>query len=115
MLYSIIAMAPAGGGAGGAQGGGGGLLMWLPMILIFAIMYFLILRPQAKRQKEQQNMLQALTKGDKIVTTGGIHGTILSEKENILVVKIADSVKVEIERGAVARKVNTEGGSIKPK
>ncbi len=111
MFYSIIAMAPA----GGAEGGGSTFLTFLPMILIFGILYLFLLRPQAKRQKEQQNMLSQLEKGDKIVTNGGIHGQIVhvNEKDNTIFIKIADNVKVEIERGAVARKIPTGAPPIK--
>ncbi len=93
------------------QGAGGGqpssLMMWMPIVLIFVIMYFLILRPQAKRQKEHQAMLNALQKGDDVVTAGGIYGTIVGvkEKEQTLIVKIADNVKVEIARSGIARKL----------
>ncbi len=93
------------------QGPGGGssssLMMWMPIVLIFVIMYFLILRPQAKRQKEHQAMLSALQKGDDVVTAGGIYGTIVGvkEKEQTLIVKIADNVKVEIARSGIARKL----------
>lgn len=93
------------------QGTGGGqpssLMMWMPIVLIFVIMYFLILRPQAKRQKEHQAMLNALQKGDDVVTAGGIYGTIVGvkEKEQTLIVKIADNVKVEIARSGIARKI----------
>jgi preprotein translocase subunit YajC len=92
------------------QGGGQGpssLMMWMPIVLIFVIMYFLILRPQAKRQKEHQAMLNALQKGDDVVTAGGIYGTIVGvkEKEQTLIVKIADNVKVEIARSGIARKL----------
>jgi preprotein translocase subunit YajC len=84
-------------------------MMWLPIVLIFVIMYFLILRPQAKRQKDHQKMLGGLKQGDKIVTAGGIHGTIagIKEKEQTLVVKIAENVKIELARGSVARKLET--------
>lgn len=90
----------------GPQGGGMfGFLM--PMILIFAIMYFLIFRPQAKKQKKQQEMINAIKKGDRIVTAGGIHGTVagIKEKENILVIKISDNVKIEVNRGSISSKV----------
>jgi preprotein translocase subunit YajC len=85
--------------------------MWgfmFPMILIFAIMYFLILRPQAKRQKEHQKMLNSLEKGDRVVTAGGIYGSIVGvkEKENIVIVKVADNVKLEIARSGIARKLD---------
>lgn len=105
-------MAPS---TGGAAGGGSTFLTFLPMILIFGILYLFLLRPQAKRQKEVQNMLNNLEKGDKIVTNGGIHATVvnINEKENTLLVKIAENVKVEIERAAVARKIPTGGTPIK--
>ena len=87
--------------------------MWgfmFPMILIFAIMYFLILRPQAKRQKEHQKMLNSLEKGDRVMTAGGILGSIvgIKEKENVLIVKVADNVKVEVSRSHVSRKVDDQ-------
>lgn len=87
--------------------------MWgfmFPMILIFAIMYFLILRPQAKRQKEHQKMLNSLEKGDRVMTAGGIFGSIvgIKEKENVLIVKVADNVKVEVSRSHVSRKVDDQ-------
>ena len=62
--------------AGGQGSQGGGLMAYLPFILILAIMYFLMIRPQAKRQKEKQKMLEALKKGDRVVTIGGFHGTV---------------------------------------
>lgn len=84
------------------------LAMWFPLILIILIMYFLIFRPQAKRQKEHQKMLASIQKGDRILTAGGIYGTVVGvkEKENILIVKIADNVKIELARGSVARKLS---------
>lgn len=91
-------------GTGGAQQPNP-LMNFLPLILIIAIMYFLLLRPQAKKQKEHRAMLDALEKGDRIITTGGIVGTIagIKEKENLLIVKIADNVKIELSRSAVAQ------------
>ena len=90
-----------------AGGDGSSFYTLLPIILIFVIMYFLILRPQQKRQKEHQKMLEALEKGDKVVTAGGIFGTIVGvkEKENSLIVQIADKVKVEVARSSIGRKV----------
>lgn len=87
-------------------GGGGGTIGFiLPMVLIFAIMYFLIFRPQAKKQKQHQQMVNAIKKGDKIVTSGGIHGTVsgIKEKENTLIVEIDKNVKVELSRASVAK------------
>ncbi|MBS12163.1 MAG: preprotein translocase subunit YajC [Gemmatimonadetes bacterium] len=84
----------------------------LPFILMFVIMYFLLIRPQYKKQKEQQNMIEALKKGDKIVTSGGMHGQIVGvkEKEGIIVVQVAKDVKVEVSRGSVSRVVEKKDG-----
>lgn len=84
--------------------GGGGFGMLLPIILIFVIMYFLMIRPQQKKHKEHQQMIQSLRKGDRVVTSGGLYATVLNikEKDNRVVVKIADNVKVEIQRNSIA-------------
>lgn len=74
----------------------------LPFLLIILVFYFLILRPQQKRQKERQKLLESVKKGDKIVTSGGIHGMIEGIDGNELLVKIADNVKVKMDRSAVA-------------
>jgi preprotein translocase subunit YajC len=93
----------------GAPSGQGAnpLAMWMPIILIFVIMYFLILRPQAKRQKEQQKMLESLQKGDEVLTAGGIYGTIvgMKEKDTIVVVEVDKNVKLSVARSSIARKV----------
>lgn len=92
----------------GGQEGASPLALWMPIILIFAIMYLLIFRPQAKKQKQHQAMIESLRKGDKIVTAGGIHGTIagIKEKENTLIVKISDNVKIEVARNSIAKKLD---------
>lgn len=69
--------------------------------LIFVIFYFMIIRPQQKRQKERQKMLDALEKGDKILTAGGIYGTVVGIEDKMVLVQIADNVKVKVERGSV--------------
>lgn len=69
--------------------------------LIFVIFYFMIIRPQQKRTKERQKMLNALEKGDKILTAGGIYGTVVGIEEKTVLVQIADNVKVKVERGSV--------------
>lgn len=73
----------------------------LPLILLFALMYFMMIRPQQQQQKKRQAMLDALRKGDKVVTIGGIHGTITEIRENVLGLKIADKVEIKINRTAV--------------
>src|SRR5262245_25821784 len=77
--------------------------MLVPMIAIFAIMYFLIIRPQNKRQKELATRVSTLKTGDKVITTGGIHGIVANVKEGpTLSLKIADNVKIEVDKTAIA-------------
>ena len=80
----------------------------LPFALMFVVLYLLILRPQMKKQKDQQRMIDELEKGDQIVTSGGIHGIIQNIKDDVLVVKIAENVKIEISRAAVSRVKNKD-------
>ena len=75
--------------------------MLIPFICIGVIFYFLIIRPQSKRQKETEALVKSLKTGDKIVTNGGIHGLISNVKETTVIVKIADNVKIEVDKSAV--------------
>ncbi len=90
-----------------AQGasGGGGFGQFLPIILLFVGMWFLIIAPQRKRQKAHDKMLSELQTGDEIVTSGGVYGTITNVKEDRFVVRIADNTKIELGKGFVANKV----------
>ena len=92
------------GGAEGAQPGGiqGSIMSFLPFVLIIAIFYFLIIRPQNKKQKETQRMLESLKKGDKVVTIGGVYGVIQDVKEKTVIVKVDDNTKLEFLRSAVS-------------
>ena len=81
-------------------------MSFLPLVAIIAIFYFLILRPQKKKQQETQKMLSALRKGDRVVTIGGIHGIIQSVRENTIIVKVDDNVKLEFNRGAISTVVS---------
>ncbi|MDR0473863.1 MAG: preprotein translocase subunit YajC [Treponema sp.] len=74
---------------------------FLPLIAIVGIFYFLILRPQNKKQKETQKMLAALKKGDKVITIGGIHGTIQTVRESTVIIKVDDNTKLEFLRSAI--------------
>lgn len=84
---------------------GGGIGQFLPIILLFVGMWFLIIAPQRKRQKAHDKMLTELETGDEIVTTGGIYGTITNVKDDRFVVRIADNTKVEIGKGFVSTKI----------
>lgn len=77
------------------------LVSLMPIILIFGIFYFLLIRPQQKKQKELQKMLGELKKNDEVITTGGVHGTIVNVKENTFMVRVDDNVKLEISKSAV--------------
>ena len=81
---------------------GGIVSMVLPIALIFVIFYVFIIRPQNKKQKETQKMIDALKKGDKVVTIGGIHGVISSVKDQTVIVKVDDDAKIEFTRSAIA-------------
>lgn len=87
---------------------GGALTQFLPIILLFAGMWFLLIAPQRKKQKEHDQMVSELKKGDKIVTSGGIFGTISHVKKDRLVVEIADSTKVELGRQFISTKISTK-------
>ena len=87
---------------GGTSGGGPGWTQFIIFIPIIAIFYFLIIRPQNKKQKETQKMLSALKKGDRIVTIGGVHGTIQSIKDQSIIVKVDENTKIEFSRSAVS-------------
>ena len=97
MLHAILAQAqsPA------PTGPGGGIGFFVPFIFIFIIMYFVMFRPQKKRQEQQQKLISALKTGDRVVTNGGIHGLISNVKETTVIVKVADNVKIEMEKSAI--------------
>ncbi|MFB5678746.1 preprotein translocase subunit YajC [Paenibacillus terreus] len=91
-----FATAAAGGGTNGLLG------MVLPFVLMFAIFYFLLIRPQQKKQKQRNAMLSALKKGDKVVTIGGLHGTIVEITDDIAVLRVNDVTKLTFDRSAIS-------------
>ncbi len=91
-------------------GDGGGLTSTILMFgVIILIFYFFILRPQQKRQKERQKLLESLKKGDKVVTAGGLHGTIIGMEEKTVLIQVTDTVKLKLEKGSVTS-VTRESG-----
>jgi len=82
---------------------GGGITGMLPIILMFVVLYFVMIRPQMKRQKEAKAMIDALAKGDEVVTSGGMLGKISKIGESYLTVEIANGVEVQVQRGAVVQ------------
>ena len=90
--------------AGSESGQGGGLAAMLPFIVIMFIVYFLMIRPNTKKQNEKQQMIQSLKKGDKVITIGGIHGTIagIKQKGSIVVLNLGKNVNVNLNRSSIA-------------
>ena len=101
------------GGAGSMSTSGSLVGSLLPFLLIIVIFYFFLIRPQNKKQKETQKMLNALKKGDKVITIGGIHGTVSSVKENTVIVKVDDDCKLEFNRTAISSVELTEAEKAK--
>ena len=79
------------------------LISLMPIVFIFIIFYFLLIRPQKKVQDEHKKMIAALKKNDEVVTSGGIHGTIMNVKEAAVTLKIDDNVKIDVEKSCIAR------------
>ena len=99
MLFLFLAQAQP---AAPAPGPAGGIGFFIPFIFIFVIMYFVLFRPQKKRQQEQQRLISGLKTGDRVVTNAGIHGLIANVKEKTVMLKVADNVKIEMEKSAIS-------------
>lgn len=101
MIFNLLFMAPPSGQAGGD----GGMMPTLIMFgAIFLIMYFLMIRPQQKKQKEQQKMLNELQKGDKVVTSSGIYGTIQDSDDETVLLKVSENTNIRFLKSAVTQK-----------
>ena len=85
-----------------AASASGGLMSMLPLVLMFVVLYFVMIRPQMKRQKETRAMLEALTKGDEVVTQGGIAGRVAKVGDDFLSVEVADKVEIQLQKSAVS-------------
>lgn len=109
-----IAYAMGQGGAG-ASGGAGGFASFIPLILMFVIFYFLLIRPQQKKTKEHRQMIDNLKTGDRIITSGGLHGRITGVSENALTVEIAEKVRVKVNRASVSALMQTSTPPAAPK
>ena len=95
----------------GASAASGGLTILLPLLLI-PVLYLLMIRPQQKRQKQWQTMLSSIKPGDRVTTAGGIRGTILSIKDDAIVIRVApDNLKLEVAKNAIASVTTQEGSS----
>jgi preprotein translocase subunit YajC len=81
---------------------GNPMLQLVPLILIFVIFYFMLIRPQKQREKEHQKMLANLSKNDEVVTSSGIHGTIVNVKDKTVILRVDENVKIELEKNSIA-------------
>lgn len=100
MPFISEAYAQAAPAAGGAESG---LLSMLPLVLMFVVLYFVMIRPQMKRQKEHKSMIEALAKGDEVVTAGGLLGKVAKLGDTYLTIEVATGVELQVQRSAVVQ------------
>jgi preprotein translocase subunit YajC len=102
-------------GQGGVGASGGGFSAFIPLILMFGIFYFLLIRPQQKKSKQHREMIANLKKGDHIITSGGLHGRITGTTDTTLTVEIAEKVRVKVNRGNVMALIQNASQPAAPK
>jgi preprotein translocase subunit YajC len=107
MGFLAYAMGTSGTGGTGSQGGGFGA--FIPLILIVAIFYFFLIRPQQKKAKQHREMLAALRKGDRVVSSGGLHGQVTGLTDDVVTMEIAPKIRVKVSRGSIAGVLRKEG------
>ena len=94
---------PPGGAAGGGQSA---LTSMIPLVIMFAIFYFLLIRPQQKKAKEHKALLESLKKGDQVITAGGMHGKITAVDETVVTIEVANNVNIKFNKGHIAAVVD---------
>jgi preprotein translocase subunit YajC len=102
MELASVAYAMGSLGQGGSGQGAGGITTFIPLILMGVIFYFLLIRPQQKKQKEHRNMLASLKKGDAVITSGGLHGRVTGLTDQVATLEIAEKVRVKVSRAYIA-------------
>lgn len=108
MIETAFAM-----GTGGQGGAAGGIAQFAPLIILLVIFYFLLIRPQQKRAKEHREMVSTLKQGARVITSGGIHGTIASLDETTVTLEIAEKIKMKVTRGNIATVLQDAASSSK--
>jgi len=98
----FLAYAMGTGGKGGAGGEGGGFGAFIPLILMFAIFYFLLIRPQQKKAKAHKQLLSSIKKGDRVISSGGLHGVVTGLTDDVVTMEIAPKVRVKVSRGSIS-------------
>ena len=94
--------------AGGQQPAGGGASFWIMILLLFAVMWFFMIRPQRKQQKELEKFRNELKKGDKVMTAGGIYGTVAEIQERSVLIKVDGEVKLRVDKNSIVRDYSTD-------
>lgn len=89
--------------AGGTSGQGNALVTFLPLILVFVVFYFFMIRPQMKKQKEMTNYRNSLKKGDRVITTGGIYGKVFEVKDNHVMLEVAGDLRLKVDKSALLK------------
>jgi preprotein translocase subunit YajC len=108
---NFLAYAAGTSGTGGTAAQGGGFSVFIFPMIIFAIFYFLLIRPQQKKAKQHQAMLSALKKGDRVVSSGGLHGLITGISNDVVTMEVAPKVRVKVSRGSVAGVISRKEGT----
>ena len=108
MFDLVYAMSSGGGG-----GQGGGLGAFLPLIIIFGIFYFLLIRPQQRKAKQHKQVLASLKKGDRVVSSGGLHGLITGLTDDLVTMEISPKVRVKVSRGSIAGAIGKVESQVK--
>jgi preprotein translocase subunit YajC len=101
-MMDFLAYAMGTGGKGGAGGEGGGFGAFIPLILMFAIFYFLLIRPQQKKAKAHKQLLSSIKKGDRVISSGGLHGVVTGLTDDVVTMEIAPKVRVKVSRGSIS-------------
>ena len=102
MFGLAFAMGSAPGGAGGAAGGMAAFQQIIPLVFMFAIFYFLLIRPQQKKAKEHKALLESMKKGDNVITAGGVHGKVTAVENELVTLEIANNVNIKITKSYIA-------------
>ncbi len=102
MFGLAFAMGSAPGGAGGAGGGMAAFQQIIPLVFMFAIFYFLLIRPQQKKAKEHKALLESMKKGDNVITAGGVHGKVTAVENELVTLEIANNVNIKITKSYIA-------------
>lgn len=98
----FLAHAMGTGGTGSSGGQGGGFTAFIPLVLMFVIFYFLLIRPQQKKAKQHKEMLGALKKGDRVISSGGLYGVVTGITDDVVTMEIAPKVRVKVSRGSIS-------------